>query len=211
MQPATDKTERPRKTQRLKAQKRRRLILDAAQSILASRGFAALTLRNAAEASKIRLSTLQYYFPTREALFQSAFQDIADRAWSEMLLLISDETRNDPKSRLHQFIKSLCSSTESDLLTGFFVELWAAARTHEFASKIMQSYYDDAVALLARLIRDNRPDVNARESRRRAVLVLSSVEGLSLFREMDKRQSRSASISNKSAVDYLMKLATSDK
>ncbi|MEM7282024.1 MAG: TetR/AcrR family transcriptional regulator [Pseudomonadota bacterium] len=195
-------------TTRLKPAERRRQILDVAQSLLATKGFAALTLRNAATASGIRLSTLQYHFATREILFEAAFQDIADKAWNDILQLISDDIENDPKKRLGQFIKSLCLSTQSDTLTGLFVELWAAARTHGFASNIMDQYYEDAVALLAELIRDTLRDITPRESRRRAILMLSTVEGLSLFRQMDQRQSRKSVVSRKSAEHALMKLAT---
>ncbi|MGI9265663.1 MAG: TetR/AcrR family transcriptional regulator [Gammaproteobacteria bacterium] len=207
MQQTRNKKAAARPAKRLRAPERRRLILDEAQSILASRGFAALTLRNAADASGIRLSTLQYYFPTREQLFEAAFQDIADRAWSEIMLLVQNDESRDPRHRLQRFIKGLCSSTEDEVLIGFFVELWAAARTHEFASKIMQIYYEDALALLARLIRDNQPGMSAKEGKQRATLILSTVEGLSLFRQMDKRKERTGAVSRRSAVECLTKLA----
>ncbi len=58
-----------RKTKRLKAHERSRIILDCARSILVNEGYAELTLRRAAERAGIRLSTLQYYYPTKEKLF----------------------------------------------------------------------------------------------------------------------------------------------
>lgn len=195
-----------RETKRLKAPQRRRLILNAAQSILLSQGFAALTLRNTAEAADIRLATLQYYFPNREQLFQSAFQDIAEQAWAELMEQLDKGVEGNPDRRLRDFLSGLCGTTANDPLAGAFTELWAAARTHDFASTIMHSYYAQAVTLLATLIRDANPTYKPKESKQRAVLIIAMLEGLTLFNQMDSRADRRPSVSQKQALASMLAL-----
>ena len=45
-----------------------------------------------AEAAGIRMATLQRCFPNREDLFPRAFQDIADKAWAEMMAGIDQQS-----------------------------------------------------------------------------------------------------------------------
>ena len=110
-----------RETKRLKAPERRALIVQAAQSILLEQGFAALTVRSAAEAAEIRMATLQYYFPTREQLFEAAFQDVADRAWAEVIEKLSRSDTSGAEKRLREFVHAMCASSQNESLVGFFI------------------------------------------------------------------------------------------
>ena len=192
----TEKKRTPyRDTKRLKAVERRALILRAAQSILLDEGFAALTMRNTAEAAEIRIATLQYYFVSREKLFEAAFKDIANKAWTKVMSRLDQANELDPQSRLCFFVRAMCESSRNESLVGFFIELWAAARVHQYAADIMAIYYKDAVTILGKLIHEARPEFERQRSRQLATLAISLIEGHSLFNQMGQFVKRKTNIS----------------
>ena len=192
----TEKKRTPyRDTKRLKAVERRALILRAAQSILLDEGFAALTMRNTAEAAEIRIATLQYYFASREKLFEAAFKDIANKAWTKVMSRLDQANELDPQSRLCFFVRAMCESSRNESLVGFFIELWAAARVHQYAADIMAIYYKDAVTILGKLIHEAKPEFERQRSRQLATLAISLIEGHSLFNQMEQFAKRKTNIS----------------
>ena len=193
----TEKKRAPyRDTKRLKATERRALILRAAQSILLNEGFAALTMRNTAEAAEIRIATLQYYFVSREELFEAAFKDIANKAWTKVMLRLDQANESDAQSRLCFFVRAMCESSRNESLVGFFIELWAAARVHQYAADIMAIYYKDVVAILGKLIHEARPEVGRQRCRQLATLAISLIEGHSLFNQMNQFAKGKTGLSN---------------
>ena len=195
-----------RETKRLKAVERRALILEAAQSILLEEGFAALTMRNTAEAAEIRIATLQYYFASREELFEAAFRDVADKAWKQIMLRLDQSRKVNAHSRLHSFIRAICESSENESLVGSFIELWAAARVHQYAADIMAIYYKDVVAILGKLIHEARPEYGRKRSLQLATLAISLIEGHSLFNQMDQFAKRKTSLSTSTLEKTIMVL-----
>ena len=192
----TEKKRAPyRDTKRLKATERRALILRAAQSILLNEGFAALTMRNTAEAAEIRIATLQYYFVSREELFEAAFKDIANKAWTEVMSRLDQANESNQKSRLCFFVRAMCESSRNESLVGFFIELWAAARVHQYAADIMAIYYKDLVVILGKLIHEARPEVGHQRCSQLATLAISLIEGQSLFNQMNHFSKRKTSVS----------------
>ena len=203
----TEKKRAPyRDTKRLRAAERRALILRAAQSILLNQGFAALTMRNTAEAAEIRIATLQYYFISREKLFEAAFKDIANKAWTKVLSRLDQANESDAHSRLYFFVRAMCESSRNELLVGFFIELWAAARVHQYAADIMAIYYKDVVAILGKLIHEARPEYGRKRSRQLATLAISLIEGHSLFNQMDQFAKRKNSLSTSTLEKTIMVL-----
>ncbi len=204
------KTRAPyRETKRLKPEERRELIVKAAQSLLLSQGFSALTLRNAAEAADIRMATLQYYFPSREALFKQAFQDIVDSSWNDLIGKLNGIDSSEPEARLRCYVQSMCESSRNGPVVGCFVELWAAARVHDYAADIMRVYYDDAVIELAKLLRAANSSMTAQQSRQQAVLAMSMIEGLALFNQIDSKAGRRSRVALNRAVDSIMLMVIS--
>ena len=199
-----------RATKRLKPEQRKRLILDAARIILVEQGYSKLALRAVAESAGIRLATLQYYFPTSEALFQAAFRDIAENARHELIEHTETKSVADPHKRLRSFLRGIHASTSDRELAGFFLELWARARIDAFAAQIMEEYYGDAINLLARLISDCRSSISPSESQRRATMLIAMVEGLTVLNVAAHSRSSSPPISDRYALSNMMKLALLD-
>ncbi|MGI9284489.1 MAG: TetR/AcrR family transcriptional regulator [Pseudomonadales bacterium] len=188
----------------MKPEVRRALIIEAAQSLLLSQGFSALTLRNTAEAAEIRMATLQYYFPSREALFKQAFQDIVDNAWNDVMDKIDRIDSSEPEARLRCYVKSMCDASRNGPLVGCFIELWAAARVHDYAADIMRVYYDDAVVELAKLLKAVNSSTTTKQSQQQAVLTMSMIEGLALFNQIDSKAKRRSRVPIDRAVESIM-------
>jgi AcrR family transcriptional regulator len=199
-----------RETKRLRPEQRKRLILDAARIILVEQGYSKLTLRAVADSAGIRLATLQYYFPTSDALFQSAFRDTADNAWQELVEHTDTKGTTDPKKRLRLFLRGLHASTKDPELAGFFTELWARSRIDAFATEIMEEYYGDATGLLARLIRDCGSSVARAESLRRATIVMAMLEGLTVLNLAVHKELARPTVSDRYATSAMLELALQD-
>ena len=152
-------------------------------------------MRNTAEAAEIRIATLQYYFVSREKLFEAAFKDIANKAWIKVMSRLDQANELDPQSRLCFFVRAMCESSRNESLVGFFIELWAAARVHQYAADIMAIYYKDAVTILGKLIHEARPEFERQRSRQLATLAISLIEGHSLFNQMEQFAKRKTSLS----------------
>jgi AcrR family transcriptional regulator len=199
-----------RETKRLKAEHRRRLILDATRVILVEQGYSKLALRVVAENAGIRLATLQYYFPTSEALFQAAFRDIADSVWNELIELTEIHDSADPQKRLRSFLRGIHASTKDRALAGFFSELWARARIDAYAAEIMSEYYGEAINLLAQLISDCRSTKSPGESQRRATMLIAMLEGMTILNFAVHNKSGPLAVSDRYAVSNMLKLAIQD-
>ena len=195
-----------RATKRLKAAERRGLILEAAATILLEKGFSALTVRNTSEVAGIRMATLQYYFPSRQHLFEEAFRNIVDTAWAEMMDQVDQPDTLDAQDHLQQFVEAMCDSTFNSPLVGFFIELWAAARVHAYAAEIMVNYYLEAIEVFTTLIKAAHPKYSLQKSQQLATLALSIVEGQTVFNQMDALTPKAMGVPITVVVDTIMGL-----
>ncbi|MDA7585397.1 TetR/AcrR family transcriptional regulator [Luminiphilus sp.] len=180
--------------------------MEAAATILLEKGFSALTVRNTSEVAGIRMATLQYYFPSRQHLFEAAFGNVVDKAWAEMMNTADQHGTVDAKDHLQQFVEAMCDSTFNSPLVGFFIELWAAARVHAYAAEIMVNYYEEAIVVFTKLIRAAHPKHSVQKSRRLATLALSIIEGQTVFNQMDALTPKPMGIPITVVVDTIMGL-----
>ena len=183
------------------------MILDVARSVILEQGFAELSLRNVAELAGVRLATLQYYFRTREDLFQSAFRYAADAAWNRITGDFPDRAGDDHGKILQRFLKGLDATAQDPEIAGFFTELWAQSRLNDFAAGLMQEYYAEAIEHLAGLLRNNEPAIRGPEARHRAMLIMATVEGLTVFSVIKKGAPSRMSLPQARAVRTLIALA----
>ena len=193
-----------RETKRLKAHERSRIILDCAKSILVNEGYAELTLRRVAEKAGIRLGTLQYYYPTKEKLFHTAFED-ALREESERIDNRVTKAGTTPEKRLRAFFQGALLATSNEQTTGFFLELWSRARLDDFAAKLMDEFYLEILDWLTTLIRECRPSLTKRVCGQRAKLALAALEGMTLFTAIDERRGKKVEV--RFTIDSLMQMS----
>ena len=174
-----------------------------AKRILVTEGFSALSLRYVAEESGIRLATLQYYYKTKQQLFRAAFEDALAKEREQISRMVV-RAGNSPESILRARISGHYKANLHDETAGFFYQLWACARLTDFAADLMDEFYERNVAILADMVHDFNSSLSNAEARRRAVFVMATLEGLTMFVDIDKRKRRRVTPSEKYVVHSLM-------
>ena len=79
---------------------------------------------NVAEESGIRLATLQYYYKTKQQLFQAAFEDALAQEREQINRMVVC-AGNSPESVLRARIPGHYKANLHDETAGFFYQLWA--------------------------------------------------------------------------------------
>lgn len=163
-----------------RAGRRKVAVLDAACTVIASRGAEATRFTDVAEASGVPVSTLQYYFGSREDLLVAAFRHASA---SELATLAEDvAAASSPWDRIRILVTRALAGyeptgAESGLL---WIESWHfAIRDAEMRVDALRDYagWREIVADAVRLGTESgefRPAVTAGEA---AILAVALVDG----------------------------------
>lgn len=162
-----------------KGRKRRESILDVAEDILVEDGYGAFSSRGIADRLGIRLSNVQYYFPTRESILAAVFE----RSLNTAAAALTDSVHN---SGLVPLVRFILADQQSSRSCRMFWELWALAARDEAAAEIKTHYYLAYQKALETAIAVDAPNSSAQQRKQRALLIMSLLEGVSLFRNTDR-------------------------
>jgi AcrR family transcriptional regulator len=172
---------RPGTAVQAKGQHRAQEILRAARAVLISDGYPALTTRKVAERVGIRQSNVQYYFPAKVDLVRALFEEAMAES-ARALARRMAEGRMSPRQRMIWTLDQFLLSQESREEQIFLRELWALAAHDAEVAEVMNSFYRRWIDLAAANLLEVNPDLGLRRAQRRALLVVSLVDGLSIFR-----------------------------
>ena len=157
-------------------------ILDAARNILATEGYAGLSMRKIASDVGISLSNLQHYFQSKDLLMESVLQMTMNQ-FQEKLDNITSSMEQQPRiEQLNSAISMFVEELSNPVTYGIFFEIWALASRNDFASKLMDKMIARERKAIFNLIRGLNPDISDEEYKLRATLIVAQVEGLMLFR-----------------------------
>jgi AcrR family transcriptional regulator len=156
-------------------------ILHAARAVLVEDGYAALTTRKVAERVGVRQSNVQYYFPAKVDLVRALFEDSMARTAREVAERFA-AGRVSPEARLLGGIEHFLETQHSPEEQRFLRELWALAAHDPEVAAVMNQFYRRWVDLTARNLVLINPALDRSRAQRRALLIVSLVDGLSLFR-----------------------------
>lgn len=155
-------------------------ILAQARALLIEEGYAGFSARKLAQRVGISLSNVQYYFPSKVALVQALFEATistrVDLGKIERVRSV-EQMRAFMIETLHYF---LARHQEREHQV-FLRELWALAAHDAAIAEVMNSFYHQWVDLIAQQLRVINPDLPLEQAERRALLIISLVDGLSLF------------------------------
>lgn len=161
---------------------RAQAILQSARGLLASEGYAGLSMRRVAQEAGMTLSNVQHYYASRDLLLEALLLSIMDEFQAKMDR-IAAEMRDRP--RLDRFLSTADMFLEeiTDPVThAIFFEIWALASRHPFASDLMDKMLGRERKTVYNLIRGLNPAISDDEYMRRAILMVAQIEGLMLFR-----------------------------
>jgi AcrR family transcriptional regulator len=108
-----------------RAGRRKTQVLDAAAGVIASRGADATRFIDVSEASGVPVSTLQYYFGSREDLLVAAFRHASEAEITA--LAASLETVQDPWEQLTHIVHAALTGYGPDAPGVLWVEAWRFA------------------------------------------------------------------------------------
>ncbi len=157
-----------------KGRRRREAILDAAEALLIEEGAAGLSMRRLAEQLAIRLSNVQYYFPTPHAVIEALFERALASARTALEADVADD--------LQSVVEYALGSQDSAANCRLFWELWALSARDAAVAQTLSRFYAAYRDAIEQCVQRLLPTLNPAARRRRAIMIMSLLEGLSLFR-----------------------------
>lgn len=173
-------TKQPELPSSAKGRERRESILDCAERLLASEGYAGFTLRGVADCSAVRLSNVQYYFPSKASLLTGLLQRSLERASHE---LVQPQQGDADLGKLIDYVLDQQGGVQCQL----FWELWALSARDQEVEQVLMSFYEGYRQSLAQAVSGytfihRHRELPATDALNRATLMMSLLEGVSLFR-----------------------------
>ena len=148
-------------------------ILTTSAHLLATKGGVNFSMRTVAEEMGMRLSNLQYYFPTLEKLFTALVENI--------LLLVERKITSALKSDAEPMkilIDIVCSELDDVYNCQLMWEIWALSERTEEAHQAIALFYQEYIKKIATLIHIQNPTLNSDNIQRRALIIVSLLEGV---------------------------------
>jgi AcrR family transcriptional regulator len=162
---------------RSRGQTRAAESLAAARDLLAGGVGEQFTLRNVADLVGIRLSHLQYYFPTKADLVRALLASVA-ADYSATTAEVLAAVPNTPTARFMAWIDYLLLDCWDPRVRHFFIRLWGLVESEDANSgQLLQEFYATDIALIARLLMDLSPHVSEELRLHRAAIIAGSLRG----------------------------------
>lgn len=148
-------------------------ILTTAANLLVKQGGINFSMRTLADELGIRLSNLQYYFPTLDTLYSAIVTNI--------LLLVEDKidqamTYSDETLKI--LIDIVCSELDNVYNCQLMWEIWALSERTPEARNAIDLFYQHYIEKISHIIKLQNPTLNSNTIQRRALIIVSLLEGI---------------------------------
>ncbi|MBQ5949039.1 TetR/AcrR family transcriptional regulator [Massilia sp. ST3] len=162
-------------------------ILHAARELLASEGYAGLSMRRVAQEVGMSLSNVQHYYGSKDVLVEALLLYTMDVFQAKMDSIALGMIGRPQVERFLTTVDMFLEEITDPVTHAVFFEIWALASRHPFASDLMGKMLGRERKAIYGLIRGLHPDISDEEYMQRAVLMVAQIEGLMLFR-LDRRE-----------------------
>ncbi|MCF6214855.1 MAG: TetR/AcrR family transcriptional regulator [Emcibacter sp.] len=160
-------------------------IIEIASKSLIEDGYSEFTIRKIAAKAKMKHGNLQYYFATKQDLIIAILRDEFQHYQSALQKKISN-TRYSAKQKLIFTIDYILRDQEKQHCCVMFWELWALSSHEPEIAQIMDDFYQIYLGEIVNLVTENNPSLKKQKAMKIALLIVSMIEGLSLFRGYNK-------------------------
>jgi AcrR family transcriptional regulator len=191
-----------------KGYERARAILAAARTIFASEGYAGMAMRTVAARVDVNLSTVQHYFPSKDALLEALllqtlqdYQAFVDRQTESE---VGDSRLAKFEAVIDYFLDEL-STSESN---GVLCELFALANRNSFAAEILDKILTRGRKVFRNLIRTLAPELPSVQTELRGALIVAQLQGLMLYLANSRPQHHELAGLKQAACVAIVRLAT---
>ncbi|TFH68585.1 TetR/AcrR family transcriptional regulator [Gammaproteobacteria bacterium LSUCC0057] len=153
-------------------------ILSSAIKVFIAEGYAGFSLRKVAAAAEVKLSNLQHYFPSKDALLEAMMM-----VEIEAYLASFEEIRShgSAEQQLAELVDMVVEDLKTKKTTIFFPELWSLSNHHQAMTKHMEAMYRRYRLVVKEIIRAINPALNDRQVKHLALFITASLEGHTVF------------------------------
>lgn len=170
---------RPRQVRKKPAARIEEIIQIAGEVFLAL-GYAGFNLREVAARVGIRLSAVQYYFPTREKLLAATLEKAA-AAWLSEFQAIAGDRLQPPAHRLRALFDLNLKILAAPQTAPLMFEVFAMAQHEAFAAELVLRNYCVYRGIFEDILREFAPACPEARISATAALIAAQIEGLMLF------------------------------
>lgn len=167
-----------------KGKKKVEEILKVATDILAYEGYSNFTMRRIANRAGITLRNVQYYFNTKENLFQAVIEQRLKRDIETATKFIENDKLS-AEERFMAFVDLSLEENTTPFIRNLQFELWALANHDSFAARCrdhMTTVYSNFIYELIKPLTQGQSEKTQRE---KAVILLSMLQGFPLVEGSD--------------------------
>ena len=166
-------------------------ILDAAQQVLITSGYAGFTLRLVAQSAGISPGNLTYHFPRKNILLRALIKRLLDVYLCQLDTLLSS-----PNVPIEKEVEMLVHFALMDSVEEKTVrvsrELWALALHDDVIRDAADDFYDELMERLVNMLQRSRPHVDIAAIRELVHFLLLLVEGTTVL--FGTRRERAVSV-----------------
>lgn len=183
-------------------------ILKTAQDILASEGYAGLSMRGVANQMGISLSTVQHYYKNKEALIEALLTYVMDN-YQAVIGEITATMRE--RTQLEQFkyiVDLILVEIRRPETFGVLAEIYALSNRLPFAARLAEKLYARERKQIFKLIYGLEPSLGLAECKLRAAMIVVQIHGLISQLASDKNPSFSRKQLEEAARQSFLRLAT---
>lgn len=155
-------------------------ILLAAEELLIDEGYHNFSLRKVATRAEQTLGSLQYYFPTKDALVKAMLDNRIHR-YLVMFEQIRSGAGADPVDQFEALVAGIVRDLNNKTTTVFFPEVWSMANHDEHATEVMDAMYGSYRDVLVDVIGLINPTLSHSQLTRLAIYISASLEGHTMF------------------------------
>jgi AcrR family transcriptional regulator len=156
------------------------LIIESAQAVLATKGYAGFTTRAVAEAAGISQGNLAYHFKTKQDLLRAVVAHLIDY-YSDRLRELLQELDIEKSNGMDQLFRYLWNDTTSENVVRVFRELWAIALHDAVVKDAIDDFYDSVMEDVLEALRSVYPDASIASLRESVHLLAIISEGTSVL------------------------------
>lgn len=181
-------------------------ILEAARSILVEKGYGSLTLRDVAREAGVRLSNLQYYYPTRDDLIQDLLP-LVFSVYEQRYMHIAFCPGISAEEKLAKMTRYLLANIREPSIIKLFFELWALSQRSTYVADLLSEMYTNYCRRIEDIISEISPTMPAKKRTERAILIAFLIEGIMVHLNISSARADTSSNFDKECVEQVRRLA----
>ncbi len=191
-----------------KGHERAHAILQISRTLLASEGYAGLSMRNVAARAGVNLSTVQHYYPSKDALLEALLLQTLQEYQGAVDQQLRVGAGGEPLKQFEAIVDYFLDDLAHPETTSLLCELWALANRNAFAAKILDNMLTRSRKVFRNLVRALAPELAAAQGELRGALIVAQLQGLMLYLASSRPRHADLAGLKQAARSSLVRLAT---